>query len=116
FPISILPSEAGSLIWAGCKTRNRFTPSVKPSLWGCKRMKTSSLCAPGRRRMNDRQAKPIDGEDLTMKAFPFPDKISSRQELARDLLYRKIPAADREKIADQAWETGAKAARELIRS
>lgn len=51
-----------------------------------------------------------------MKAFPFPDKISSRQELARDLLYRKIPAADREKIADQAWETGAKAARELIRS
>ena len=91
FPISILPSEAGSLIWAGCKTRNRFTPSVKPSLWGCKRMKTSSLCAPGRRRMNDRQAKPIDGEDLTMKAFPFPDKISSRQELARDLFTAKSP-------------------------
>ncbi|HHT05280.1 MAG TPA: hypothetical protein GXZ97_03310 [Hydrogenispora sp.] len=51
-----------------------------------------------------------------MKAFPFPDKINSRQELARDLHYHKIPAAERDKIADRAWETGAKAARELIQS
>ena len=51
-----------------------------------------------------------------MKAFPFPDKINARRELERDLLYHKIPVEARQKIADQAWETGAKAARELIQS
>ena len=46
-----------------------------------------------------------------MKAFPFPDKINSRQELARDLHYHKIPAAERDKIADRVGKLEQKAAR-----
>ncbi len=49
-----------------------------------------------------------------MRNFPFPDKISSREELTRDLLYHKIRSQDLEKIADRAWETGVAAARALI--
>jgi hypothetical protein len=49
-----------------------------------------------------------------MKAFPFPDKTSSRAELSRDILYHKIPPGDLETISDRAWETGASAARSIL--
>lgn len=49
-----------------------------------------------------------------MGAFPFPDRFTSREELSRDLLYRKIPQKDCNKIADRAWETGVKAAKALL--
>lgn len=49
-----------------------------------------------------------------MRAFPFPDKIMSKEELTRDLLYERIPENDLEKISDRAWETGVAAARRLI--
>lgn len=51
-----------------------------------------------------------------MRAFPFPDRIGSREELSRDLLYKKIPQEDRIKIADRAWDTGVIAAKELLQS
>lgn len=50
-----------------------------------------------------------------MRVYPFPDKIASREELKRDLLYRKIPAEDQAKISDQAWETGAAAAEAALK-
>lgn len=50
-----------------------------------------------------------------MQAFPFPDKILSKGELTRDLLYKKIPKEDLDKIANRAWEIGEAAAQELIR-
>lgn len=50
-----------------------------------------------------------------MRAFPFPDKLMSREELPRDLLYEKIPKWDIDRISDRAWETGAAAARELVK-
>lgn len=50
-----------------------------------------------------------------MRAFPFPDKIMSREELQRDLLYRKIPEGDTEAISDRAWETGVNAAKEIVK-
>lgn len=50
-----------------------------------------------------------------MRAFPFPDKIMSREELPRDLLYEKIPKSDLEKISDRAWETGVAAARAIVK-
>lgn len=50
-----------------------------------------------------------------MRAFPFPDKIMSREELERDLLYNKIPKGDIESISDRAWETGVAAAKELVK-
>ncbi|MFL0247286.1 hypothetical protein [Candidatus Clostridium stratigraminis] len=50
-----------------------------------------------------------------MRAFPFPDKIMSREELLRDLLYEKIPKGDLESISDRAWETGAAAAKAIIK-
>lgn len=49
-----------------------------------------------------------------MRVYPFPDKIASREELKRDLLYRKIPPQDLDPIADRAWETGAAAARTAL--
>ncbi len=49
-----------------------------------------------------------------MGAFPFPDRIASREELSRDLLYRKISREDWEKISDRAWDTGVKAAKDLL--
>lgn len=49
-----------------------------------------------------------------MKAFPFPDRIGSREELKRDILYHKIPAEDRLEICDRAWDTGAMAAQSLF--
>ena len=49
-----------------------------------------------------------------MRAFPFPDKIMSREELPRDLLYEKIPKSDLERISDKAWDTGASAARAIV--
>lgn len=45
-----------------------------------------------------------------MRIYPFPDKIASREELKRDLLYHKIPPEDLEAMADRAWETGVAAA------
>jgi len=48
-----------------------------------------------------------------VRAFPFPEKRASREELNRDLLYRKIPKEQCPAIADRAWETGAGAAREI---
>ncbi|GHV37467.1 hypothetical protein AGMMS49546_05300 [Spirochaetia bacterium] len=49
-----------------------------------------------------------------MRSFPFPDKIVSRDELTRDLLYEKIPKEDLNTIADKAWETGAAAAQAIL--
>ncbi len=49
-----------------------------------------------------------------MRAFPFPDKIASREELIRDLLFHKIPQDCYEQIADNAWATGVKAATEIL--
>ena len=36
-----------------------------------------------------------------MRVYPFPDKLASREELKRDLLYHKIPAQDLDAIADR---------------
>lgn len=52
--------------------------------------------------------------DVSMRAFPFPDKIMSREELSRDLLYERIPKSDIERISNKAWETGEVAARTLV--
>lgn len=49
-----------------------------------------------------------------MRVYPFPDKQASREELKRDLLYRKIPPQDLAPMADRAWETGAEAARRAL--
>jgi len=49
-----------------------------------------------------------------MKIFPFPDKEASRAELERDLLYPRIPVRDREAVLTRAWDTGVKAAKELM--
>lgn len=50
-----------------------------------------------------------------MRTFPFPDKKESKEELKRDILYRKIPEGDREKICDMAWQRGMRAARKILR-
>lgn len=50
-----------------------------------------------------------------MRSFPFPDKQESKEELKRDILYKKIPEGDREKICDMAWQRGRRTARELLR-
>ena len=50
-----------------------------------------------------------------MRVYPFPDKIASREELKRDLLYRRIPPQDLATIADRAWETGAAAAQAALK-
>ena len=49
-----------------------------------------------------------------MRAFPFPDRLESREELKRDILYRRIPEEDREAVCDMAWERGRKAACEIL--
>lgn len=49
-----------------------------------------------------------------MRVYPFPDKIASREELGRDLLYRKIDPKDLTAIADRAWETGVAAAQTAL--
>lgn len=49
-----------------------------------------------------------------MRAFPFPDRITSREELKRDILYHKIPQEYLEGIADRAWDTGVAAARDIL--
>lgn len=51
-----------------------------------------------------------------MRAFPFPDRIGSREELMKDILYKKIPKEDCDRIADRAWETGVRAANCLLQS
>lgn len=50
-----------------------------------------------------------------MKAFPFPDQIESRNELRADILYHRIPEADRERICDLAWSRGAAAAEAILK-
>jgi hypothetical protein len=50
-----------------------------------------------------------------LKAFPFPNKTGSREELERDILYKKIPDADKDMICDTAWSTGVKAAEDIYR-
>lgn len=50
-----------------------------------------------------------------MRAFPFPDKNMSREELPRDLLYEKIPKCDLVRISDNAWETGVAAAEAVVK-
>lgn len=47
--------------------------------------------------------------------FPFPDRIGSREELRRDIHYRKIAKEDLGRISDRAWETGVHAASELLK-
>lgn len=49
-----------------------------------------------------------------MRTFPFPDKIMSREELPRDLLYEKIPQSELVRISDKAWETGVEAAQNVV--
>ncbi len=49
-----------------------------------------------------------------MNRFPFPDRIQSREELKRDVLYRKIPEADRISICDMAWKRGARISEEVM--
>lgn len=49
-----------------------------------------------------------------MQEFPFPDRIGSREELKRDVLYRKIPESDRLRICDMAWERGAGEAARIL--
>ncbi len=46
-----------------------------------------------------------------MRAFPFPDIASAREELERDVLFPKIPEDEIERIVADAWEAGAAAAR-----
>lgn len=48
-----------------------------------------------------------------MRTFPFPDRVESREELERDLLYERIPEEDRIRLCDLAWDRGVKAALEL---
>jgi len=49
-----------------------------------------------------------------MRQFPFPDRITARSELAQDVLYKRIPEADHERICDEAWQFGVEAARSLL--
>ena len=49
-----------------------------------------------------------------MKSFPFPDKIESREELTRDILFRKIQPEQKERISNEAWDIGVKAMQKLI--
>jgi hypothetical protein len=51
-----------------------------------------------------------------MRTFPFPDKVESRKELKRDILYHKIPPEQCIAIADNAWETGVKAALDILQA
>lgn len=47
-------------------------------------------------------------------SFPFPDRIMSREELTRDIQYRKIPKQDINTISDLAWFTGVQAAEAMF--
>lgn len=49
-----------------------------------------------------------------MRVFPFPNQIDSCEELERDILYDKIPEGDRKSICSRAWDTGTKAAEEIL--
>ncbi len=49
-----------------------------------------------------------------MNLFPFPDRIQSREELKRDVLYQKIPESDRMSICDMAWERGVRISEEIM--
>lgn len=49
-----------------------------------------------------------------MRAFPFPNQIDSCEELERDVLYTKIPESDRKSICSRAWDTGTKAAENIL--
>ena len=49
-----------------------------------------------------------------MRSFPFPDQIESREELQRDVLYRKIDPEKYTEISDQAWNTGVAAMTDLL--
>lgn len=50
-----------------------------------------------------------------MKNFPFPDRVSSREELKRDILYRRIPAEERTAICDTAWDIGVRTAKTILK-
>jgi len=50
-----------------------------------------------------------------MRVYPFPDKVASREELKRDLLYKKIPEKDRIPICDAAWTKGAATAEAICK-
>jgi hypothetical protein len=49
-----------------------------------------------------------------MNSFPFPDRIRSREELKRDVLYQKIPEDDRIPICDMAWDLGVSEAMKIL--
>lgn len=51
-----------------------------------------------------------------MTQFPFPDRITARDELKRDITYERIPQADRIRIAQTAWDTGVKAAKDTLQA
>jgi hypothetical protein len=51
--------------------------------------------------------------DFTM---PFPDKNLAKRELEMDPCYGKIPAEDRDRIAEQAWKKGEQAANDLFKT
>lgn len=48
-----------------------------------------------------------------MSGFLLPDRVRSREELKRDVLYRRIPEEDRIRICDMAWDRGAAIAGEM---
>ena len=49
-----------------------------------------------------------------MKEYPFPNEVSAREELKRDVLYHCIPEEDRLKICAQAWNRGKEFARKIM--
>ena len=49
-----------------------------------------------------------------MNLFPFPDRIQSREELKKDVLYNKIPEEDRVHICEMAWIRGVSTAQKIL--
>lgn len=49
-----------------------------------------------------------------MSGFPFPDRIGSREELKRDILYSRVDKLREDEIADAAWVRGVEAMKMLI--
>ena len=49
-----------------------------------------------------------------MTLFPFPDRIQSREELKKDVLYNKIPEEDRVHICEMAWIRGVSTAQKIL--
>lgn len=50
-----------------------------------------------------------------MDKFPFPDKAESRKELTSDVMYRRIPEQDRDRICEMAWDRGVATAEVILK-